>query len=320
MPAKWKLTEVEEITKKLTESPIVAVASIRGIPSKQFQQIRHKLKGTAEIKVVKNSLAARAFEVAKTKRKGLDELEDSITGPSALIFSEENPFKLYKNFEDNTIPSVAKPGDIAPYDIIIPAGDTPFKPGPIIGDLQKVGIKAKIQGGVIAVVADSPVAKKGEEISKDLASVLSRMEVEPMHIGVNIRAVYEEGLVYGGDILHIDRAKVFQDFADAHSKAFALCIEAEIFNDESVKYFISDAVNKARNLSIEAGIVNKESLGYLLSKASSQAATLNSVVTGEPLPTAAPVAVQTAPAEEKEEKSEEKSEEDVAAGLGSLFD
>jgi len=117
--------------------------------------------------------------------------------------------------------------------------------------------------------------------------------------------------------LHIDRIQVFQDFADAHSKAFALCLEAEIFNDESVKYFISNAVNKARNLSIEAGIVNTESLGHLLSKASSQAATLNSVVTGEPLPSAAPAVEQVAPVEEK---SEEQAEEDVAAGIGSLFD
>jgi len=45
---------------------------------------------------------------------------------------------------------------------MIPAGDTPFKPGPIIGDLQKVGIKAKIQGGKIVITDDSLVVKKAE--------------------------------------------------------------------------------------------------------------------------------------------------------------
>ena len=39
-------------------------------------------------------------------------------------------------------------GDIAPVDIIVPAGDTGIPPGPAIGTLTKAGIKASIQGSI----------------------------------------------------------------------------------------------------------------------------------------------------------------------------
>jgi len=312
MPADWKYKEVEDLTKKLSESPVVAVAGVKGLPSKQFQEIRARLKGKAEIKVVKNRLANRAFEKAKKKRAGLDKLEEQIEGPTALIFSEENPFKLYSQFEENRISAAAKPGDTAPYDIVIPAGDTPFKPGPIIGDLQKVGIKAKIQGGIIAVVADSPVAKKGEAIGKELASVLSRMEVEPMQIGVNVKAAFEDGMVYDSEILHIDKAKTLERFASASAGAFNLAVNAEIYNEATIEYFLSDGKQKAVNLSVEAGITNKESVKFLLSKAQAQANSLNAAA---PTP-ATPAPSEAAPPEEKKEeapadeaKPEEKAEE-----------
>jgi len=317
MPAKWKYAEVEDLSKRLSESPVVAVAGIKGLPSKQFQEIRARLKGTAEIKVVKNRLANLAFEKAKKKRQGLDKLEELIEGPTALVFTKENPFRIYGQFEENRISAAAKPGDVAPYDIIIPAGDTPFKPGPIIGDLQKVGIKAKIQGGIIAVVADSPVAKKGDVIEKDLASVLSRMEVEPMQIGVNIKAVFEEGVVYDSEVLHIDKKKTLERFAAAHTAAFNLAVNAEVYNSETVEYFISDAHRKALSLSIEAEIPNKESVEFLLAKANAGAAAL-SAAAGVPAEAPAGEKKEEPAAEEKkeeapkEEKAEKKKEEPAA--------
>ena len=60
----------------------------------------------------------------------------------------------------------AKPGDIAPEDILVKAGDTPFKPGPIVGELQKAGIPAAIEGGKIVIKKDKVLVKKGEPSPK----------------------------------------------------------------------------------------------------------------------------------------------------------
>ena len=55
----------------------------------------------------------------------------------------------------------AKPGDIAPEDIIVKEGETPFKPGPIVGELQKAGIPAAIEGGKIVIRKDKVLVEKG---------------------------------------------------------------------------------------------------------------------------------------------------------------
>ena len=54
-------------------------------------------------------------------------------GQSALIFTDMNPFKLFKILEDSKTPAPAKPGAIAPADIVVPRGDTGSAPGPILG-------------------------------------------------------------------------------------------------------------------------------------------------------------------------------------------
>lgn len=325
MPAKWKFKEVEGLKKKLSESPIIGVAGIEGLPAKQFAQIRSSLHDEIEIGVVKNRLARLAFEEAKKKREGLEELEAKLEGPTALIFTKENPFKLYRKFEENKIPSAAKPGDVAPEDIVIPAGDTPFKPGPIIGELQKVGIKAKIQGGIIVVTEDSPVIKKGEKFSKELAEVLGRMEIEPMKIGINLRAAYEDGMVYGPDVLGVSTEETLSQIVAAHQNALNLSINAEIYNTETVLHFLRDAHQKAINLSLEAELINKESIKILLGNAGSQAAVLSALIPAGKTPQA-PV-TEEAVGEKKEEepkKAEEETaapekKEEAAGGLGSLF-
>jgi len=265
MPAKWKVKEVDELAKKLKTTPVVAVAGIKGLPSKQLAQIRKKLHGQAEIKVVKNSLINLAFEKAKTL--GLVELEKSVTGPTALIFTNEDPFRLAQMFMASRVHAPAKAGDVAPFDIIVPAGNTPFKPGPIIGDLQSVGIKAKIQGPAIAVVEDSPVIKKGEKFSQKLASVLAQMEITPMELGIDLRAALENGMVYGADALSLSQEKVLADIGIAYNNALNLAVEARIFNKVSTPAIIEKAARVAKGVAVEAKIYTEEEALQKLTKA-----------------------------------------------------
>jgi len=258
MPAKWKFKEVEDLVKKINQSPVIAIAGITSLPSKQMQEVRKKLKGEVEIKVVKNNLAKLAFE--KSKKPGLKDLEKSIEGPVAIIFSKDNPFKLAQLFISSRVKAPAKTGQKAPFDIIVPAGDTPFKPGPIIGDLQQVGIKAKIQGPIIVVTQDSPVIKKGEKFSQKLASVLSQLEIHPMEIGINIQAALENAIVYTADVLSISKEKVLEDIILAHQNAINLAVEARIFNKESTPIMVERAARVAKELAIEAKVYTPEEI------------------------------------------------------------
>jgi large subunit ribosomal protein L10 len=306
MVATWKVKASDELAEKLKKAKTVGIVKVSKLPSDTFQQMRKGLRGKAEIKVAKVSVIKRAFE--KANMKGM---EDYAVGQIGIVTADTGAFKLSKIMNATKTQTAAKPGSIAEADIVIPAGDTPFKAGPIIGDLQKVGIKAKIQSGKIVVTDDSPVVKKGQPISADLANVLTRLGIKPIELGLTIQTAYEDGMIYQSDVLNIDTDSVIRDFALGKAQALSIALKAEIYNKESIQYFLRNAFTDSIALAMSKEIVNKDTIEALLAKANMQVAALNAATSGE---------AQAHEAPKKEEKKEEaKSEEEAASGLASLF-
>jgi len=171
LPA-WKKDEVAEIKKNVKEYKLIGLVDMYGIPAQQVQQIRRNLRGKAVIKVTRNTLIKHAFEEIGGDVKVLSKY---ISGHSAIIFTNDNPFKLFKQLEKTKTKMAAKAGEKAPEDIVIPGGPTSFKPGPIVGELQQAGIPAAIEGGKFKIKETKTVAKKGTVISPKLAAALVKL-------------------------------------------------------------------------------------------------------------------------------------------------
>ncbi len=265
MVADWKSTAVNRIAKNASKYKVIGVTPISGTPSKQFQQIRKKLGKDIEIIVTRNTLVKRAL-----KKAGLENFAEHVKGPSALIFTNLNPFKLQGILNENKTHAPPKPGSKAPMEIIIPAGDTPFAPGPIIGELQGVGIKAKIEKGKIVVTEDSLVAKEGTVITQQLANVLGRMGITPVEIGFSLSAAYEDGVIYPGELLDIDKKKTIADIQTAYTNSFNLAFNAGMANKATIKLMIQKTYNETRALALKAKIMTKESVSQILLEANAQ--------------------------------------------------
>jgi large subunit ribosomal protein L10 len=125
LPA-WKKDEVAEIKKNAKEYKLIGLVDMYGIPAQQVQQIRRNLRGKAVIKVTRNTLITHAFNDIGGDVKNLTKF---ISGHSAIIFTNDNPFKLFKQLEKTKTKMAAKAGEKAPEDIVIPGGPTSFKPG-----------------------------------------------------------------------------------------------------------------------------------------------------------------------------------------------
>lgn len=141
--AEWKIREVEELKNLIDQYPVIGIANLVGIPAKQLQQIRNKLRGEAVIRVSKKTLIKIALE--KSNKDGVKDLSKYMEGQVALILTKMNPFKLYKLLDESKTPAPAKPGAIAPNDIVVPKCNTGLDPGPILGELQQAGIPAKLK-------------------------------------------------------------------------------------------------------------------------------------------------------------------------------
>ena len=95
-----------------------------------------------------------------------------------------NAFQLYSELEKTKQGRAAKEGEVAPMDIVVEAGPTEFGPGPIVGEFNAVGIPAKIDKGKVAIQKTTTVVNKGDPISADLGIMLSKLNINPIEIGI----------------------------------------------------------------------------------------------------------------------------------------
>lgn len=311
MVSEAKKGESVKLAGEIKSHPVTGMADLSGLPSKELQEIRKALRGTAKIVVTKKAVITRALE--SSAKPGIGKLTEDVHIP-ALILSSENSFKLHRKISRSKSKTYAKAGDIAPYDLIVPAGDTSLPPGPAISDLQKAGVKSAIMGNKIVVREDSLVAKKGDAITDVVAGVLQKLDIKPMEIGMNVVAAYEGGVIFRKDVLAVSEEEYVSNVQKAYRQAFNLAYNANIFIKEIIPTKLFDAYTKSLNLAINANIINEETIAPLLAKANLQTMAVAAKMAGE-------AAAQAAPAEaaKKDEKTEEKKEEAAAAGLGALF-
>lgn len=243
-----KKSEVDDFVKLLETYPIVGVINMETLPSKQLQAIRGKLRKDVVIRMTKKRILKRAIEKVKEKKHGIEKILNYAGGMPALLFTKENPFKIYKAISKSKSKSSMKPGQKAPFDIIIPKGPTPFTPGPVISELASLRIKAGVEAGKIAIKEDAKVLKEGEVCSAPLSSMLMRLSIEPMEIGLNVVAVYENGMIYEQKVLSIDDEVVKANITLAHSWALNLAVEAKIVNKATAELMLMKAQREAMAL------------------------------------------------------------------------
>ncbi|MFO7677687.1 MAG: 50S ribosomal protein L10 [Thermoplasmatota archaeon] len=265
--AEWKHGELQQLTNLLTSNKIIGIAEISGIPAPQLQTMRANIRSKATIRCAKNSLIKRALDNAEQQLKGVQQLKDEITGQAAIIATDMNPFMLYSEIKKTRTMAPAKGGEKASHDISVNAGDTSFKPGPVVGELQKVGIPAAIKEGKVVIKTDKVIVPKGEKISSGVAQMLTRLEIYPIEIGMTLHAVYEAGDIYRPDVLDIDLDKFIGQVHQAASHAFSLALETAWVTKETIQPLLSKAYRQAHVLAIEQNIYTKETIGHLLSKA-----------------------------------------------------
>ena len=222
LPA-WKKDEVAEIKKHAKEYTLIGLVDMYGIPAQQVQQIRRNLRGKAVIKVTRNTLIEHALAEIGGDAKGLTKF---ISGHSAVIFSNDNPFKLYKQLEKTKTKMAAKAGETAPEDIVVEKGPTSFKPGPIVGELQQAGIPAAIEGGKVKIRETKTIVKKGAVISAKIAGVLIKLDIKPMDVGLALQAAFHEGTIYEPSVLSVDETKLLAQLQLAGQQAFNLSVNA----------------------------------------------------------------------------------------------
>ena len=274
--APYKKEAVADLVKRFADSKVVGIANIQGIPAPQFQAIRRKLHGRATITVSKNSLLMLALKEAAARKPHLDQLVDAIDGQTAVLTAEMKPFRLFKELEATKTKAPARGGEVAPEDLWVREGETPFKPGPVVGELQKAGVPAAIERGKVVIKKDKLMVKAGERIPREVAHALTRLEIFPLTVGLDLRGAYEAGTVFRRDALAVDETVVRAQLSRAAREAFSLSLSVGYPTAATIRPLLSLAHAKALALAVESGFPTKVSLAFILAKAHAHALALAS--------------------------------------------
>jgi large subunit ribosomal protein L10 len=263
----WKRVEVAELVEFLESYDSVGVVDVTGIPSRQLQSMRRGLHGSAEVRMSRNTLMRRALEEVD---QGFERLTDYVAGQVAFIATDDNPFGLFKQLEASKTPAPINAGEVAPNEIVIPEGDTGIDPGPFVGELQQVGANARIQDGSIKVLEDSHVLDAGEVVDETLSNVLAELGIEPKEVGLDLRGVYADGVLFEPEELELDVDAYRADVESAAAGARNLSVNAAIPTARTTPTLLGVAAGNAKSVGLFAAIEDADLMPDLVSRADAQ--------------------------------------------------
>ena len=280
-----KISEVEEIAQLMKKYKAIGIASLQKVRAAQLQEFKKNLAAKVFMRVIKNTLIRRAIENLNEKPE-LKKLLEHLEGANIYLFTDLNPFKLALLLQQGKVMTTAKSGDIAAFDVVVPAGNTGQPPGPVISQLDAVGLPTRIESGSVWITKDTLVAKKGEAISERLAVILSRLGMKPVEAGLVMKVAYDEGLIITEEQLRIDLDETRRSVENAHADAFALSLSIAYPTMESTSMLVQIAHQEAYALTINAAVPTRETIEDLIRKAHAEMLSLSNCVKTVELQTA----------------------------------
>ncbi|MEK6936737.1 MAG: 50S ribosomal protein L10 [Nanoarchaeota archaeon] len=253
-----KKQEVENIKDLVRNYNVLGILNLENLPADQFIKIKHKLTGKVKIRTTKKRLIKIAFSQLEKEKPGITKLNEMIKGSPALLMTNEDEFKLQKTLNKNKSSAFAKPGQTANKDIEIAAGPTQFTPGPMIGEFGQLGIKTQVLEGKIHIKENKLLVKEGEEINQKTASILSKLGIEPMEIGLNLILTFKNGEILTKEVLDIDEKEFLDSLVQAYHEAINLAVNTSYLTKETIEIVLKKAQLEA--MALETKIPNLDSI------------------------------------------------------------
>lgn len=268
---KEKKRLAKALEKEILTHPVIGLVGFRGVPASNLQSMRRDLaERKHSFHVVPNSRIRHALEAAGKERPHLKQLEKHVSDQTAVVLTDANPFLLYKELEKTRSKVPPKGGEIAPEDVWVYAGETSFKPGPIVGEMQHAGFPAAIEKGKVVLKKDTLIVKKGAVIHREVAQMLARLEVKPLTVGLMLRVAMDGETLYASDVLAVDFDAMLQNMVLAQAQALGLATHVAFPTPQTIPRLLAKAKRQALALALERGFISPDTITPLLSKAARQ--------------------------------------------------
>lgn len=315
-----KIAYEERLNKLLDTYSKVYFVTVDNVTSQQMHKVRIGLRGRGELLMGKNTLQKKviakraAAEGSSNNDKVIFEkfVKDGlIVGNCGLIFTNDSLDQILEVITKNRIQAPARVGAISPVEVVIAAGNTGLEPT-MTSFFQALNIATKIAKGTVEIVTDKKVLSIGEKVDSSTAALLTKLKINPFFYGLQLRSVWDDGVVFSAEDLEFNDAKIEELFGSAIGNMTALSLGAGIPTAASFPHLITDAFKNLLAASLVTEYSFPEFGGADLKKAIKE----GKVGGSAPAPAKGGDKAPAAKAP-KEEVKEEEEEDDI--GMGLLF-
>lgn len=235
-----KLRSVSELENLIKNNKTFMICSIKGLPGRQFQAIKKKIRENVKVKVVKKSIILRAIDSSGIEIKKIKEF---VKEDSTLLFSNLDAFELSGTLSENVVPVGARAGQIANEEVAVEPGPTDLAPGPAISELGAVGIKIAIEDGKISIKERKVIVRKGGSISEAVAGIMAKLDIKPFTVGFEPTAAYDNQDKKVYTEIKINKEKTLEGLKSDYGKALALAVQISYVCGETLRHILAKAAS-----------------------------------------------------------------------------
>ncbi|MEM3074489.1 MAG: 50S ribosomal protein L10 [Candidatus Pacearchaeota archaeon] len=237
----YKLKQVKELAELISSKNSVLIASIKGLPAKNFQKIKKSLNDKSIIKILKKRTFFRVLDASNNNE--IKKIKEYFNEDSSILISDLDVFELASIINKNKSPIKAKAGQISNQDIEIKAGVTEIPAGPAVSEFGNLGLQVKVTSGKIEIMKSKTIVKKGELISENVASVLGKLDINPFSVGFIPLVGFDvkSGKIY--TTLTIDKEELLNEIRENYIKAQNLAVNINYISKDTIPFLLRKAAN-----------------------------------------------------------------------------
>jgi len=194
----------------------IFVVTVDNVSSQQMHEIRISLRGDGVVLMGKNTMVRRAVKgfIQDGSMSDIERILPHVKGNVGFVFTNGDLKDIREKILANRVAAPARAGAVAPGDVYVPAGNTGMEPGKT-SFFQALGVPTKIARGTIEITTDLKLVEAGTKVGASEATLLNMLNISPFTYGMGISQIYDEGQVFGPEVLDIEESQLLKAFSTA---------------------------------------------------------------------------------------------------------
>ena len=268
MPKKANKVHVYEKTQEFFKKyKNIVIADVKDISTDKIQKIRHEIisLGQTDTLCGKTTVIKKSIEemVESCKgdlpkhlpKKALDEFVEAMPGIHLLlIFTNKDIAEISNITAKYVIEKQAKPGQLSPVEIIIPAGPTGMDSSQI-DYFQALKIPTKVSRNQLEITTATKILHVGQKITLSEINLMKKFNIKPYRHQMKIKKLLLNGKCYGEEILKITDDYMKTKLEQGIKNILGFSLASHVPTPASAPHVISNAFRNICALSLGTNVL-----------------------------------------------------------------